>query len=106
MKIFSKGEYLGTKQDQKEIGGLLFSKTFYEEGMKSGWHYHENPYITIILRGGSIEKRRKNEIECKPGDVIFYNWQEVHKNQNYRKDSKNFNIEFEYTWFQKNSFFL
>jgi AraC-like DNA-binding protein len=98
MQGLGKGTYLGTNKDEKVVKNLLLSHTQYYEGLTSDWHYHENPYFAFVLQGGSVEKKRSGESECKPGDIIFYNWQEPHRNIKYQARSLNFNIEFEPAW--------
>ncbi len=101
MKVIEKGKYLGVNKSEQSFNEILLSKTHYPEGLQSDWHYHENPYFTLILDGGSVEVRRNETIECVPGQVFFYNWQEPHKNFNYKEDSKNFNIELDANWIKK-----
>jgi AraC family transcriptional regulator len=57
--------------------------------------------MTLILKGGSKEKRKKREIECVPGMLLLYPKQETHKNLNYKNNSKNLHIEFDDSWFKK-----
>ncbi|HET9058210.1 MAG TPA: AraC family transcriptional regulator [Chitinophagaceae bacterium] len=102
MQQFSNGKYLGQTTFEIRTNGFIISRNQYHADFSSSWHYHENPHITFILKGGSLEKRRKESIECVPGMLLFYNKQEKHKNELYRKGSKNFSIEFESNWLEKN----
>ena len=35
-------------------------------------HYHENPHISLVLAGGSLEKRKNLAVERLPGKITFY----------------------------------
>ncbi len=101
MQVLSEGEYLGQNVTQLRKGGLIITKCNYMEGLSSNWHYHENSFFTFILKGGSIEKRKKEEFFCSPGMVLLYLPNEPHRNLNYKKNSRNFTIEIEDGWLNK-----
>jgi len=95
---FSRGRYAGTNKTELSLDGLLLSQTFYEQNAASEWHFHEHPYIALILNGGSTEVRKTHNLECLPGQSYFYNWDDVHRNKDYQQGSRNFNIEFQRSW--------
>lgn len=45
-----------------------------------GWHYHENPHLTFILRGAVIEGTKKHVYQCSPGELLFHGAFEPHYN--------------------------
>lgn len=98
MQVFRKGRYLGKNQTQSEYAGVILSETRFDTGFSSDWHYHENPYITFILEGGSIELRKQSRMLCQPGVVIPYDFDEPHRNIDYQNNSRTFSIEFERNW--------
>ena len=98
MKQFKKGKYLGVNKRQQAYGEIYMSNTCYNKEIQSDWHYHENPFFSFLLSGGSVENRKNECIECVAGEVYFYNWQEPHKNTNYQKNTQNFNIELDAHW--------
>ncbi|MDP4265029.1 MAG: AraC family transcriptional regulator [Bacteroidota bacterium] len=100
MQKLQDGRYLGGNIFESRINGLIISQSSYQQNYCSSWHYHENSYFAFILKGGSIERRKGNEIECTPGLLLYYNTQEPHKNEKYLAGSKNFNIEFQHSWFE------
>ena len=100
MQKLENGRYLSGNTFEKRFDGLIISQNSYQENYCSSWHYHENSYFAFILKGGSLELRKKNDIECTPGLLLFYNTQEPHKNEQYLPGSKNFNIEFQNSWFE------
>lgn len=100
MQEFTNGKYLGRNILEYRFNGLIVSQNQYQTGFSSSWHYHENAYFAFILKGGSLEKRKKEDIECIPGLLLYYNTQEPHKNEQYKAGSKNFSVEFENGWFK------
>lgn len=99
--LLEKGKYLGVNKRQQAYGGIFMSNTCYHKDIRSDWHHHENPFFSFLLSGGSVEKRKSESIECIPGQVYFYNWQEPHKNTNYQDNTQNFNIELDVDWLKK-----
>jgi len=97
-RSYSKGKYAGQNTREMTVPGIFLSETVYKKNTISDWHYHENPYFALILNGGSTEVRKKNEIECLPGQAYFYNWDDVHRNKDYQIASRNFNVEFDKGW--------
>ncbi len=69
--------------------------------MISPWHYHQKAYFTLIQKGGNVEKKKNKSTECIPGNLFFYNSDEIHCNEQGQNHSKNFNIEIEDAWFDK-----
>lgn len=101
METFTSGKYLGQNSEQVKFDGFVVTKSSYKEALCSDWHQHENIYMTLILKGGSKEKRKKMEIDCSPGMLLSYSKQETHKNINYQRNSKNLHIEFADFWLKK-----
>jgi AraC family transcriptional regulator len=95
------GNYTGQNSAPISLSGLLISKSFYKEGQISNWHYHNNNYLTFVLKGGSHEKRENHEFECPPGILLFYPAKEIHKNINYQNGTMKVNIKFEDSWYKK-----
>lgn len=98
METLGCGKYLGQNAEQAILNGLLVTKSSYPEAFSSNWHQHEHMHMTFILKGGSREKRKKQEIECMPGMLLLYTQQETHQNLNYKPNSKNLHIEFGPSW--------
>jgi AraC family transcriptional regulator len=106
MDFFRSCNYLGVTKLTYTFEGISISQTSFPEGFGSNWHYHENPYFTFILEGGSLETRKSRTIDCKPGQLLYYDFDEPHRNLNYQPHSRNINIEFERNWLSKNHFKL
>ncbi|MCV9928689.1 helix-turn-helix transcriptional regulator [Flavobacterium sp. LS1R49] len=86
--------YLGnSKNVYNKSEGISIIETEYQNKVYEGWHSHENAHITLFLKGGTIEKRKKENFSVSPGTVLFYHSDELHLNQNTLFPSKNINIE-------------
>jgi AraC family transcriptional regulator len=104
VQVLSNGTYLGQNVSQLKLGGIIITKCNYMEGLSSSWHYHKNSYFTFILKGGSIEERRKEKFFCSSGMLLSYFPGEPHRNLDYKINSKNFSIEIEEAWLYKFGF--
>jgi len=100
MKELLKGTFLGITKIHFQWEGVTISETTYPAGLSSHWHYHQNPYFTLILNGGSIEERRGLRHECLPSQLLYYDFDEQHRNTHYQADSQNVNVEFDRNWLE------
>lgn len=98
MKTLSQGNYAGQTRSQYKIPGLILTRCFFPKAFNSEWHSHENSHLTLALRGGSIEKRKKESIPCSPGLLLLYPANKLHRNTDYVSNSESFSIEFENEW--------
>ena len=98
MKTLSQGNYAGQTRSQYKIPGLILTKCFFPKAFNSDWHSHENSHLTLALKGGSIEQRKKESIHCSPGLLLLYPANELHRNTDYISNSESFSIEFENDW--------
>ncbi len=101
MQTFTPGKYLGENTQQVAFDGLFITRSSYTEAFSSGWHQHENAYLALVLKGGSIERRQHAAIECTPGMLLLYPSHEIHRNLHYQNNSKNLNVEFTASWLKK-----
>lgn len=101
MKTLTKGNYAGQKRSQYKTQGLILTRCFFPQAFNSDWHSHENSHLTFCLKGGSIEKRKKESIPCSPGLLLLYPANELHRNTDYVSNSESFSIEFENEWCKK-----
>jgi AraC family transcriptional regulator len=94
MHHLEKANYLGNAKKVYTNGqGISIIETEYKQKVFEGWHSHENTHITLFLKGGTIEKRKNDNIAVSPGTVLFYHADEIHLNQNTLFPSKNINLE-------------
>lgn len=90
------GTYLGEVLNITHAGGVLAGTTSYREGDATGvMHYHENPHLSFVLRGGGVERRERSQFERLPGEVIFFHAGESHQCINKLFPARNLNLEIE-----------
>jgi AraC family transcriptional regulator len=102
MKALSSGKYLGEQTDTLVYDNIIISKTEYKQKEDQHWHYHENSFFAYFLKGGNRESRKSGELTCSVGTLLFYQPQEVHRNQYYAYGSKIFHLEMDKSWFTNN----
>ena len=83
------------------MDGVFVSETEYSSRVCEDWHAHENDHISFILQGGNKECRRRTEMEITPGNMLFYNGGEWHRNVGTKHPSKNINLEIRPDFFAK-----
>jgi AraC family transcriptional regulator len=102
MKILDPATYLGTRTSYLQAHGLGVSITRYPPGalLDTSFHAHVNPHLTLLLQGGTLEKRRREQYERRAGETVFFHAGEGHQNSHTLLPSKNINLEFEARFMQ------
>ncbi|TDB62691.1 AraC family transcriptional regulator [Arundinibacter roseus] len=101
MYHLEKEKYLGNSNKKfSNKKSISIIETEYHQKVYEGWHSHQNAHITLFLKGGTVEKRKKETNLVSPGTVLFYHSDELHQNQNTIFPSKNINIEIDETHFK------
>ncbi len=97
MKILDPATYLGSRTSYLQAHGLGVSMTSYQPGtpLDTSFHAHVHPHLTLLLQGGTLEKRRRGEYERRAGETVFFHAGEGHQNSHTLLPSKNINLEFE-----------
>jgi len=94
MLALQSARYLGRLNHSKETGGLLASITSYPNlSYAENLHYHETFVLSLVLKGGNLEKRKKSEIERIPGTVTCHDAGAPHQSTRMRPDSCHVNLE-------------
>lgn len=101
MKILTKGQYYGDQNLKVSFNGILVSRYTYT-GIKTDWHYHENPYFMYVLQGNMMDCNTKVKTLCPSGSLMYNNWQESHYGSMHSENASGFHLEFERSWFEKN----
>ena len=65
-----------------------------DSNQQIGWHYHEHPHLTFILRGDVIEGTRKGVHQCSAGELLFHGAFEPHHNSKLGGDATCLHIDF------------
>jgi AraC family transcriptional regulator len=104
MKILETAKYLGTNAYSCDANGIWISLTQYSETNLPDYslHAHVNSHLTLMLQGGTLEKRQKEEFQRLPGEVVFFHSGEPHQNSHSINKTKNINLEFEPTFLKTN----
>ena len=97
MKQLAPGRFYGQTTELIQLDGLTVTDTEYTHP-KVDWHYHQNPYFTLLLQGNVIEGNKKETYHCTAGALLFHNWQEPHYNSKPGGFTRGFHIEIEPSW--------
>lgn len=92
------GEYLG--QCMKSMGTSFFnlSITSYNPYCEIVKHYHDNNYISILIKGQYLEKNKVESNLISAGEILFRPQAYNHENQFENLGGTCFNIEFKSEW--------
>lgn len=91
--LLKKGGYFSPVQSFLLGSGLLLTKTVFTSGRKLPGHSHQNPYISIPVKGEYKEEVEGEEHLVTPGVYILHPINEVHKNQIGPKGAVILNLE-------------
>ncbi len=91
------GQYLGNITNIRYSEGIIASAVTADrlEIGNDAPHHHENPIISFILEGDSIERIDRHTNERSAGDIRFYRAGELHQVTIKRFPSRNINFELE-----------
>jgi len=94
MLSLQKGKYLASLDKSMSDGHIVVSMTSYPLAERyEELHYHENPHISLVLAGGSLEKRKNLAVERLPGKITFYRSGEYHQSTSILDNSRHINLE-------------
>lgn len=65
-----------------------------DSGTNVGWHFHENPHLTFILRGDVIEGTKQDVYHCSAGKLLFHGAFEPHYNKKLEGTTRCLHIDF------------
>jgi len=85
MLALKEANYLGQVEYLSLNSGLITSITSYPDlAHAENLHYHNTLHLSIVLKGGNLEKRKQHDIERLPGTGIRkYKWLSVFKQKIY-----------------------
>jgi AraC-like DNA-binding protein len=102
MKTLRTGETFWNKQTTVKLDGTILTGVEYTPNIKElPWHYHENAYFFMHLRGQLLEVNRKGSKLCQAGTLLFHYWQDAHYDTSFTEDASFFHIELEKKWFER-----
>jgi AraC family transcriptional regulator len=97
-KILHTGEYFGNTIRSATANGLVLTESFFAPFNELPAHYHINPYLCYVVRGGYTERTGKQQFDCKKDDIVVHAAKIVHENKFDKTPSVCFNIEFNDSW--------
>lgn len=102
MQLLPTATYLGNNLTSRHTNGIWTSLTTYSQETlpNVSLHAHENPHITMLLAGATLEKRQQSECYRQAGEAVFFHAGEPHQNSKTVLGSRNFNIEFTADFFE------
>jgi AraC-like DNA-binding protein len=96
MNFLPSGRYFGQINRTIHLSGIILTDTDTELVLEqTGWHYHENAYFTLILRGEIIEGNKRESHHCSAGSLLFHYRQEPHYNIKPAGSTRCFHVEFD-----------
>jgi len=102
MIALGEAHYLGTLEHFRQLDGLTASVTSYPDiAFSEHLHYHEALHMSLILRGGNLEKRKSVAIDRLPGTMTYYDAGEWHQSTQTRKSSQSVNLEISDAWLRR-----
>lgn len=94
--------FLGTTLEKFHLDFCSISVVNYSQPVSEEWHSHEDIHLSLILQGGNLESRKKDDIQVSSGKIIAYRENEPHRNRFTAFPSKNLNLELKREFFIKN----
>lgn len=101
MKTLTTGQHFGQSKNTLRLQNIILTEASNIINMDVPWHYHENAYFCMILRGHLEEVNKKEITLCKSGTILYHNWQESHYNRHISDNAHYFHIEIEPQWFTR-----
>lgn len=102
MKTLSTGQTFWNKQSTVKLDGIILTGVDYTPNIQElPWHYHENAYFFMHLRGKLREINKKGSTLCTAGTLLFHNWQDAHYDTDFSENASFFHIELEGKWFER-----
>jgi len=92
------GEYIGQNLKSLDNSFLTLSITSYAPNCQIEKHYHENHYISILIKGCYYEKNTFEHNLISSGDILFRPNTYAHENLFTSYGGTCFNIEFKSEW--------
>jgi AraC family transcriptional regulator len=94
-------EYLGKKRIVKKLGNVIVSDVQYDPSVSTEWHYHEHSLLSLVVKGGSRERRKNVDIQSDITKVLCYNPGLLHQNTDTIFPTRNLFIEVKKPFFEQ-----
>lgn len=94
------GQFRGNAVQVIFFDGLVATETEYDYKFID-WHYHQNPYFSLVTSGNCREINKRGTLDCSPNTVIFHNHQDPHCSVKADGISRHFQVELTPQWCRK-----
>ena len=94
------GQFSGDTFQTTLFDGIVTTETEYDYRFID-WHYHENPYFSLVILGDCREINKKGTIDCSIDSLLFHNYQEPHCSAKSGGISRHFQLELTHEWCRK-----
>lgn len=95
------GESVGEKLKSYNNGLFNLSMTTYASNRRIEKHYHDNSYLSILVKGKYTEHSQRYQQSVMAGDILFRPSSYTHENQFQECGGTCFHIEFNRAWIEK-----
>lgn len=92
------GEYLGQNLKVASYDCFKLNASIYEPNCKVEKHYHDNDYLSILIKGSYDEKNDSENKMISCGDILFRPSLYTHEDYFENQGGTCFNIEFKSDW--------
>src|SRR5581483_4537495 len=92
------GQFFGETVSARRFGPFAVTVSRYRAGTLLPRHYHEQPYLYVMLTGGIAEQALHRENVCTRGWLIYNEAGEVHEDQVLDRGAEGLNIEISADW--------
>lgn len=100
MDHFRTGQFSGQSNQTIRLDGLVATDLEYDFKFVD-WHYHQNPYFSLITKGKCRDINKREAFDCSADTLLFHNCREPHYNTKDSGVSRAFQIEMKLDWRQK-----
>jgi AraC-like DNA-binding protein len=92
MQYMQPGSFYGSTGNMLRLDNIIITESEYEAG-RIQWHYHENAYFTLVLKGGLADINKTQEHRCLAGTLLFHYSEEPHFNVITKRQTQSLHIE-------------
>jgi AraC family transcriptional regulator len=91
------GQFRGDTFQTSLFNGITATETEYDYKFID-WHYHANPYFSLVTSGHCREINKRGVFDCSPDSLLFHNHHEPHSNAKSGGISRHFQLEVTHDW--------
>jgi AraC family transcriptional regulator len=101
MTEYPRGRFAGNSLRSRAIGGMVFTESVYEPGLKLARHSHERACFVLVLQGSFSESYEQRARTGKPSMLIFRPQGERHADSFDRGAARCLNVELPEEWLER-----